>query len=224
MSYSGQTYYPCKKSQFSNLVQDTTHTTGTWTDTQFGINISKNNNGSYSGLITMLQSCPATPYSAICHIKYNSVQGNGVNTSFGDPGSGEASQGLCLSNGTSTSSGVKFNFAGTLNGSATASGQPINLFGFACPYYFSNYTSPSGGGTFYQHCSTMYGAYGVWQKIHDDGANLTYYQSSDGITWVSIATESRTNNFTASYVGVGGNPYGANLNFNVVSFQCATNL
>ena len=228
MSYSGQLYFPCKQSQFT-LVQDTTHNTGTWTDTQYGVKLHKSSNGNATGLIAMLQSCPSTPYSAIAHMVWSGTSGNGLNTSYGDPGPGEYNMGLCITNGTSTSSGLKQILSGALNGSnsANVSGGgtiPVNLWGVTAPYRYSNFTSPASGGTFYQHNAANFSGNSVWFKVHDDGINLTYYVGSDGVLWQSLATEGRTNNFTATNVGVCSNPYGGDADFTLVSFQCATNL
>ena len=54
----------------------------------------------------------------------------------------------------------------------------------------------------YETCG-MYGGM-KWLKIVNDGSSYrTFYISSDGISWISLAQVSYTNYLTESYIGMG---------------------
>jgi len=222
MSYSGQLYFPCKQSQFT-LVGGTAHSTASYTDTQFGVNISKATNGNNNEIATMLVSAPSTPYSVIAKVVWNGMNQNGT-TMFGDPGPAESACGMCFTNGTATSSKLKVLRWGNLNGALTVNVNgggtaPLNLFGFAAADQYSNYTTEVGNGSGEQHCPPTMGMGFVWMKLRDDGTNCKYYLSCDGMSWQQIYSEARTTYFTATNVGVYVNPYGSNANMVCQSFQ-----
>src|ERR1019366_7949841 len=119
MSYSGQLLFPCKKSYFTQ-VQDTTYNTGSWNDGVLGMNMIKNDNGGHEGVMTALIAAPSTPYSIIACLQWNGPMFNGTSI-FSDPGPSEGRIGLCLANGITTSSLLKFHTIGNLNGSSQPS-------------------------------------------------------------------------------------------------------
>ncbi len=65
--------------------------------------------------------------------------------------------------------------------------------------YIENWSSPTGGGLAVATASNIYSTL-IWGKIVNDGTNISYYWSYDGITWSRIYTVP----LASSYLGATG--------------------
>lgn len=158
-------------------------------DEDGNITITKDDHGSNS-ISALIRTAPSTPYTITAAFTYQ------ILSDFVTDG---PSCGLCFRE-SSTADII-------VNGIYTS-----NTSGISVVYYDS--PTVAGGSTLQAYEPNAY-RMPMWQRIEDDGTNIKFYVSRDGITWVQQHSELRGANFTTgpnqvgffinNYSGVDGN-------------------
>lgn len=143
-----------------------------------GNNIYMAGPGSMTSFANLVSAVPGTPWSIIVKLKfaYPTVQyacGGIILLPSGTPG-------------TTTTSRI---FMGM--------GTDSNKFRTLQIYKYSNDTTFSASYLVYQYTTDP-----EWLRVTDDGTNLTYYISWDGVNWQQVLQTTRTNYITVAYAGI----------------------